>query len=158
MSVAINLLTTLEYLGPYSNGVSQDVYCGVVLSVAADPGTTVDATVIPFLQPWIWSVSAVSIWEMNPDGSNPTQLSNLQIVPPAGFTLDAGILTQVQNDFGTNKGIDFCWTDPQTVDPAKPGGAPASTPAARAIRGQLTWRSWRVIPTQFRTCSTLPLS
>ncbi len=120
--MAINVLTTLEYLGPYSNGVGQDVYCGVVLSVAADPGTTVDATVTPFLQPWNWSVLAVSIWEMNPDGSNPTELSNLQIVPPTGFTLDAGILTQIQNDFGTNKGNDFCWTDPQTVDPAKPGG------------------------------------
>lgn len=135
MSNEIQVLTTLEYLGPYPRG-SSNYYFGVVLQTGVPigeddhPAFPVTRNQAPLLQPWLWTKPEVNIWAVNDDGSigaqlkvdsSPATKNNPTLHPGALYTLDKSIIDRIGGDFeDAFTDQDFGWSDPQH---AKQGAA-----------------------------------
>jgi hypothetical protein len=143
MSHDIQVLTTLEYLGPYPTG-SSSYYFGVVLQVGVPIGDDgellfpVSQNQAPLLQPWLWTNVEVNIWPFA-GGSLGTPLklvsaqTNPTLHPRARYALDQSILDRIGKDFSTALADqDFGWSDPQ-----KQGAS-----ARRGTRPQYPWPAY----------------
>jgi hypothetical protein len=122
MPNAIQILTTLEYLGPYSTGT----YFGLVLQVgvaetpAAAQDVRIDSSITPLLQPWRWSSIStaqpfpdIQLWKYAKDKSSaPIKAGDAVPFDLSRYTLDATIQTRLEKDCDLS---DLAWTDSVAV-------------------------------------------
>lgn len=139
MPPPLQLLTTLEYLGPYDGAdpPAKDTYFGLVLQAgspndaAGDPATVAVADG-SLLQPWLWSSPAVEIrpWANGLAGAPLT----VSLVPQG--TVSAPLTASLESQFKhaiTN--ADFAWPDSKP-SMLKPGTTQYSWPTHLAQLGR----------------------
>jgi hypothetical protein len=139
MSVSMQLLSTLEYLGAYDNAArsGKDIYFGLVIQVAApndssgNPAVVTDADA-PLLQPWSWTDIKPQLWTFNTAITKQIDIQGWAQAPSLG---DAVTQKLSKNFTDALNQKDLGWTNGTNLS-VKPGAQQHSWPAQLAQVGR----------------------